>query len=441
MGLNIAITSKYNPFTYEDYIKPTEQYWEDYDKAEQDIASAKSDLAKIDAYMEEVKETDADLYGKYTKYKNDLAAISDSLNSSGFTTDIRNKLRDLPTTYNSTILPIIEGLGKLNEYKKGVSGLRNKGVIVVENQDNNKLSTHMGLKVPYENKTITRDEVAQLSEEMTKNITSQMDPSFTAGLSGLVVTNEGIKPGDILKGTLNDEQQRTVNTIRNHIKDSIASRLGASNFNRLNQNVQRALSEEIDNGIITGATYTTSVTKASQGGNGAGNGNQGDGSGNGRKKEALPIQMYVGTPADLDVDPTKPDNGNSSSRYKNAEIRFNNKISTLIDQYLPEGMDVFDREDLKTKLFNQYKSGTVHSVYKDTGGMYYYYVKIPKYKKEGNKYVQETGKDGKPIYYSIPVATSSYKDQFDIPNSEDEGINLGNILNAGEATDDKKKKE
>ena len=30
MAFNIAVTSKYNPFTYEDYIKPLEQYTKDY---------------------------------------------------------------------------------------------------------------------------------------------------------------------------------------------------------------------------------------------------------------------------------------------------------------------------------------------------------------------------------------------------------------------------
>lgn len=425
MGLNISITSKYNPFTYEDYIKPTEQYWEDYDKAEQDIASAKSDLAKIDAYMNEVEATDKALYDQYKSYRTQLNNISTSLNSSGLTKDIRNQLRDLPTTYNSTILPIIEGLGKLNEYKKGVSELRNKGVIVEENPENKKLSTHMGLKVPYENKMITKDAVAKLAEEMTKNITANMDPSFTSYLSGLVLTSEGIKPGDILNNTLNSEQRRTVDTIREHIKASIASRLGADSFDKLNRNVQMALSTEIDNGIITGATYTTSVTKASKGGNGAGNG---------RKKEVLPIQMYVGIPADLNGDSTKSGSGNFSSPYTEAEARFNEMISKIIYQHLPEGMNMFDKR--VTDLLEKHKSGTVHSVYKDEGGMFYYYVQIPKYKKEGNKYVEETGKDGKPIYYSIPVATSSYKDQFNIPNSEDEGINLGNILNAGKATDD-----
>lgn len=428
MGLNIAITSKYNPFTYEDYIKPTEQYWEDYDKAEQDIASAKSDLAKIDAYMNEVEATDKALYDQYKSYRTQLNNISTSLNSSGLTKDIRNQLRDLPTTYNSTILPIIEGLGKLNEYKKGVSELRNKGVIVEENPENKKLSTHMGLKVPYENKMITKDAVAKLAEEMTKNITANMDPSFTSYLSGLVLTSEGIKPGDILNNTLNSEQQRTVDTIRNRIKASIASQLGADSFDSLNRNVQMALSTEIDNGMITGATYATSMKKVGEGG---------DSSSNGRKKKILPIQMYVGTPADLNGDSTKSDSGNFSSPYTEAEARFNEMISKIIYQHLPEGMNMFDNR--VTDLLEKYRSGTVHNVYRDPGGMYYYYIQIPKYKKEGNKYVEETGKDGKPIYYSIPVATSSYKDQFDIPNSEDEGINLGNILNAGEATNVKEK--
>lgn len=408
MGLNIAITSKYDPFTYEDYIKPLEGYWEDYDKAEQDIASAKSDLAKIDAYMAEVQATDKDLYDKYENYRKDLDAMSGSLSSSGLTADIRTRLRDLPTTYNSTILPIIEGLGKLNEYKKGVSDLRSKGVIVEEHEDNNKLSTHMGLNVPYANKTITKDEVAKLSEEMTQNITSQMDSSFIPGLANLVVTAKGIKPVDILNKALNGEQKQIVDTIRERIKASIASRLGVDRFDDLDQNVKTALSTEIDNGIITGATYATSMKKV---------GKDGDDSSNDRKREIRPAKMYVGASADLNVDHTKPESV-ASLQHKNAEDRFNDMISAIIYQSLPGDMSDSDKNKKTAELFEKYKSGTVHDVYRDPGGMYYYYVQIPKYKKEGNKYVEETDRDGNPIYSSIPVATSSYADQFNIPKGE-----------------------
>lgn len=410
MGLNIAITSKYNPFTYEDYIKPLEGYWEDYDKAEQDIASAKSDLAKIDAYMNEVEATDKALYDQYKSYRTQLNNISTSLNSSGLTKDIRNQLRDLPTTYNSTILPIIEGLGKMNEYKKGVSALRNKGVIVEENPENKKLSTHMGLKVPYENKMITKDAVAKLAEEMTKNITANMDPSFTSYLSGLVLTSEGIKPGDILNNTLNSEQQRTVDTIRNRIKASIASQLGADSFNSLDRNVQMALSTEIDNGMITGATYATSVTKAGKGG-----GNSSDSSGDNSKNTYTLIGiMPVGVPADLTLtpDPNNPQSGKSSTEIENAKAEFNKTVRDAIERHLPKDMNSTTKQQKIDYFLNQYGSGTRQYVYCTTKGTYHYYIQIPKYKKVKDTYIEDTDQNGNTKYTQIPIVTYSYQNQF-----------------------------
>lgn len=411
MGLNIAITSKYNPFTYEDYIKPLEGYWEDYDKAEQDIASAKSDLAKLTPYMEEVKSTDRDLYDKYDAYKKDLDNISSTLNSSGFTTNVQNRLRDLPTTYNNTILPIIEGLGKLNEYKKGVSDLRNKGVIVEEHEDNNKLSTHMGLNVPRQNKMITKDAVAKLAEEMTRNITANMDPSTIPLSSKAVLTTTGISPSDILNNSLTPEQQRTVKTIREKIKTSIANQLGVDSFEKLDHSVQKLLYTEIDNGIITGAKHTTSVTKVGRGGD-----SSGDSFSSNKKDTNTPLGfMPVGVPANLKLDPNDP-NSTDPIDYQNARTNFNDVVRKAIEQHLPNDMDSAAKQKKIDELLQKYGSGTTQYVYGTSRGTFHYYIPIPKYRKVNGTYTEDTDQNGNTIYDLIPIVTYSNKDHYKDPS-------------------------
>lgn len=99
MGLNIAITSKYDPFTYEDYIKPLEGYWEDYDKHEADLDKLATDTATLREVINSMPEGEEKT--KYTGYLESLDAQSGSLATSGLNSANRKALRDLKNQYSS----------------------------------------------------------------------------------------------------------------------------------------------------------------------------------------------------------------------------------------------------------------------------------------------------------------------------------------------------
>lgn len=101
MALNIAITSKYNPFTYEDYIKPLEGYWEDYDKYEEDLAKLSTDLGTMRSVVNTM--SDGEEKTKYTNYLSDLDKQATSLSLNGLTSENRQALRDLKTKYSELI--------------------------------------------------------------------------------------------------------------------------------------------------------------------------------------------------------------------------------------------------------------------------------------------------------------------------------------------------
>ena len=99
MGLNIAITSKYDPFTYEDYIKPLEGYWEEYDKHEADLDKLATDTATLKEVINSMPEGEEKT--KYTGYLQSLDAQAGSLATSGLNSANRKALRDLKNQYSS----------------------------------------------------------------------------------------------------------------------------------------------------------------------------------------------------------------------------------------------------------------------------------------------------------------------------------------------------
>lgn len=100
MGLNIAITSKYDPFTYEDYIKPLEGYWEDYDKHEADLDKLATDTATLREVIDSMPD-ESEEKTKYTGYLQALDAQSSSLATNGLNSANRKALRNLKNQYAS----------------------------------------------------------------------------------------------------------------------------------------------------------------------------------------------------------------------------------------------------------------------------------------------------------------------------------------------------
>ena len=120
MAFNIAVTSKYNPFTYEDYIKPLEGYWEDYEKQEAALAdlingeevvaydSATDSTAIV--YQNEVdKILGTGLYSQVNKNIIDEAiALTEKINNEIITDDIQTDYsNEMVETATKMMRPLI----------------------------------------------------------------------------------------------------------------------------------------------------------------------------------------------------------------------------------------------------------------------------------------------------------------------------------------------
>lgn len=105
MALNIAITSKYDPFTYEDYIKPLEGYWEDYEKQEAALADLDTSLQSLD-YIINAEPEGSSLRTTYKQYKDKLEEASQALQKDGLTATNRKTLSALKSQFAKEINPI-----------------------------------------------------------------------------------------------------------------------------------------------------------------------------------------------------------------------------------------------------------------------------------------------------------------------------------------------
>lgn len=102
--MNIIVTSKYKPFTYEDIIKPLEGYWEDYRKHESAIGELETSLAALD-YIIQSEPENSPLRKQYTDYQQQLAQATDAL-ADGYSAKDRDLLRSLKSSFASNITPI-----------------------------------------------------------------------------------------------------------------------------------------------------------------------------------------------------------------------------------------------------------------------------------------------------------------------------------------------
>lgn len=180
MGLNIAITSKYDPFTYEDYIKPLEGYWEEYDKHEADLDKLATDTATLREVINSM--SDGEEKTKYTEYLNSLDAQAGSLATSGLNSANRKALRDLKNQYSSLMprLALAEEARRkdLADYTKRVNSgeyfMYNDSPLnknVVDYLDGNLPTYNAGL-----NKQLFGQEVENVAKAYSSRIFPEMEP-------------------------------------------------------------------------------------------------------------------------------------------------------------------------------------------------------------------------------------------------------------------------
>lgn len=108
----ITLNSKFKPFTYDELVKPLQDYGEAYKEVEKEFSTL---AQQTEAWRNiAMRDNNSDAYDMYKKYSDDLNAAVESF-SEGMTAENRGKLLGLKSRYASEIIPIANAASRLQE--------------------------------------------------------------------------------------------------------------------------------------------------------------------------------------------------------------------------------------------------------------------------------------------------------------------------------------
>ena len=219
MAFNIAVTSKYKPFTYEEMIKPLEGYWEKYDEQEEDLAKLKTDASAIKSYLDTLPkiegpngelvytEADQQLVNQYNNYIKSIEDIGNQMASSGLNYDLKVKAKELPSMYNNQIAPIATAIDSRLKFINTLKQEEARGNYLNIDLNNLQLSEFIdGLSPEYKilDKSAFGNYIMAAATAATSN-----SKAVKKGNTYEV----GIQPTAYLKGELNEEQKQVTDRL------------------------------------------------------------------------------------------------------------------------------------------------------------------------------------------------------------------------------------
>ena len=110
--MQLVISSKFKPFSYDELVKPYMQYKEAYDKVEADYSNLATQTEQWRDIANQAQSPEA--YAMYKKYSNDLNSIIDDF-SKGMTLQNRSQLLNMKKRYASEIEPIAKADAAMKE--------------------------------------------------------------------------------------------------------------------------------------------------------------------------------------------------------------------------------------------------------------------------------------------------------------------------------------
>ena len=180
--MNIVVNSRFNPFTYEQLIKPLEDYTKAYKEVEEQYAN----LAKQTEEFRDVatRENSPEAYAMFNRYATDLENVTDDF-SRGMTLANRKQLLGLKRRYAKEITPIAKADAARQEalkYRRETRARDNSAIFKVENLS---LDDFLHGRTVSEDYVSGKDILARTSakaEALGKSLFS--DPEFKEILNG-----------------------------------------------------------------------------------------------------------------------------------------------------------------------------------------------------------------------------------------------------------------
>lgn len=284
----IAITSKYKPFTYEDYIKPLEQYTKDYKAQEEKIQKELTDIASLESLIyDEALKTDEDnqeYINQYSNYVKSLHDLTDKLYNEGFDRRTQGQaFLDTQKVYNSKIKPLALALTGMQKAHIEEAKLRQQGFILGKGADNWSISDYYGMNTPAEATKVSLDSIEKNTAEIAKSLTAAMETKYSIDKKKIIngtlqgyTAEKGINPLEYAQNNsnLSAAELNVLELIKNQVKERILNDLGytETEYGALDSATRARIDEKVHAGLIKGLSYGENITPRRRETNGGGGG-------------------------------------------------------------------------------------------------------------------------------------------------------------------------
>lgn len=220
-GNYISINSKFNPFTFDELIKPVQMYQQAYDKFETDLTTLQEDTA-LNNFMFTSK--DEDEKKQYDGLIKELETLTNEFNNYGLSNNVKSNLNKFNRTYKSQIIPLKRKIDKRNQLIAEQQKLKNSNPNIIFSID----YSDVGLKDINESSSYT---TVNLKDYETRAFNMMDEQSKLKPVSTVTEYNNDYDKQEVGYGFRDTDKD---NTDFNTVSSDIKGRLIEDYKNKLN---------------------------------------------------------------------------------------------------------------------------------------------------------------------------------------------------------------
>ena len=255
--MNIRITSKFRPFSFDELLKPMLIYKEAYDKAEEDYNSLAVQTEQWRDIANQTKSPEA--YAMFNKYATDLQTATENF-SKGMTLQNKGQLLAMKRRYASDILPIAKASEAMKEANEFRMKMGPDAIFEVGEYDS--LDKFLHGKTA-NNKYVSRDALTKRTAAMTEAAmaSAMKDPEFQKALGNqywMLTQHTGGSYEDLKAAIANNAQAQ------NRFAEIKAQIMKDAGYDRYDTMGKQAIEDAINTGLYAGLDKPARSFQANQ---------------------------------------------------------------------------------------------------------------------------------------------------------------------------------
>lgn len=256
----LVIDSKFDPFTYDELMKPIISYGTAYNKAEEDY----SDLIKqAETFRNQAAQMqNQESYNRYQQYMTDLKAAADDF-SKGMTINNRAALTRLKHRYGTDIVPISQSSIELQKSQKNRQDITAKNPTAIYKKNNYNIDSFLNGEIANDDyivgDTLTKNALAESTSLIQSTIQeADLKSKLNNTKTPYIVTSQGVDPNDAIRA-LDDNisAEQLTDPVLKSIRELYDRHLSSSGYEEFDDLGKSQIKDALKRGIIQGVSRKT----------------------------------------------------------------------------------------------------------------------------------------------------------------------------------------